>query len=358
MPMKRNDIDTPAFLVDLDAFERNLHKMQDFVKEQGVHLRPHFKCHRVPGIASRQMEAGAIGITVAKLAEAELLVNEGIRNVLIANEVRGEQKIKRLVTLARGADDLMVAVDDERGAVELAHAAKAIDSEVGVLVEVNVGMNRCGATLEEAVRLAKIVDSQAGLVFRGVMGYEGHVQKPPPGDEKENACREAMKALVDTKEAIEREGLDVDIVSAGGTRTYYITGCYPGVTELQAGSYCLMDLASRNGGGDFELASTILTTVVSRPAPDRAITDSGMKSIHPAAGLPEAKDRHGMEVTGLHAEHGILKIDPDDPVKPGDRLELYVPYLDGTVNIHEKLFCLRDDDVVETWDVTGRYHST
>ncbi|NOZ20324.1 MAG: DSD1 family PLP-dependent enzyme [Planctomycetes bacterium] len=358
MPAEKREIDTPAFLVDLDAFERNLHKMQDFLNEHGVHLRPHFKCHRVPEIATCQMEAGAIGITVAKLAEAELLVKEGIRNVLIANEIRGEQKIKRLVTLARGAEDLMVAVDDERGALEIAHAAKAFDAEVGILVDVDVGMGRCGTTPEEAVRLAKIAKGQAGLVFRGLMGYEGHVQKPPPSEEKENACRSAMKALIDAKEAIEAEGLEVGIVSAGGTRSYYITGCYPGITEIQAGSYCLMDLASKEGGGDFELASTILTTVISRPAPDRAVTDAGMKSIHPACGMPKVKDRDGIEATGLHAEHGILKLDPAVKLAPGDPLEMIVPYLDGTVNIHEKLYCLRGDAVVGTWNVSGRYCST
>jgi len=358
MPAEKHDIDTPAFLVDLDAFERNLHKMQDFLNEHGVQLRPHFKCHRVPEIATKQMEAGAVGITVAKLAEAELLVKEGIRYVLIANEIRGEQKIKRLVTLARGAEDLMVAVDDERGAVEIAHAARAFDAEVGILVDVDVGMGRCGTTPEEAAHLAKVVNGQGGLVFRGLMGYEGHVQKPPRGEEKENACREAMKILVDTKEAIEADGLEVGIVSAGGTRSYYITGCYPGITEIQAGSYCLMDTASRNGGADFELASTILTTVISRPTPDRAITDAGMKSIHPACGMPEVKDREGIEVTGLHAEHGILKLDPEVKLEPGDQLEMFIPYLDGAANIHEKLCCVRGDTLVGTWDVGGRYCST
>ncbi|MEW6359432.1 MAG: DSD1 family PLP-dependent enzyme [Planctomycetota bacterium] len=358
MPAEKREIDTPAFLVDLDAFERNLRKMQGFLNERNVHLRPHFKCHRIPEIATKQMEAGAIGITVAKLAEAELLVKQGIRNVLIANEIRGEQKITRLVTLARGAEDLIVAVDNQRGAMEIARAARAFDAEVSVLVDVDVGMGRCGVTPEEAVRLAKIVSSEGGLVFRGLMGYEGHVQKPPPSEEKERACRAAMKILIDAKEAVEAAGMEVGIVSAGGTRTYYITGCYPGVTEIQAGSYCLMDLASREGGGDFELASTILTTVISRPAPDRAVTDAGMKSIHPAAGMPKVKDIEGAAVTALHAEHGILKLDPSVELNPGDTLELYVPYLDGTVNLHEKLYCLRGEAIVGAWDVAGRYCST
>lgn len=358
MRMRRDEIDTPAFLVDLDAFERNVAKMQDFLDGRGVSLRPHFKCHRVPEIVTRQMKAGAIGITVAKLAEAELLVTQGIRDVLIANEIFGEQKIKRLVELARGADNLIVGVDSERGARELGRAARAIDAEVGVLVDVDVGMGRCGASPEAAVRLAKLVKGERGLAFRGVMGYEGHVQGKPPGEEKEKACRAAMKVLVETKEAIEREGIPVEIVSAGGTRSYSITGAYPGVTEIQAGTYCLMDLTSKRGGGDFELASTILVTVISRPRPDRAVTDAGMKSIHPAVGLPEVKDRVGIQVTGLNAEHGLLKLDPNVDLKLGDRLELYVPYLDGTANLHEKMYCLRGDDVVEIWDVAGRYHST
>lgn len=352
------DIDTPALVIDLDRMERNIGTMATFFQGVAANLRPHVKTHKTPEIALRQIQAGAIGMTCAKVGEAEVMADAGIRDLLIANQIVGSPKIRRLMKVAKQAD-VMVAVDDPANVVELSEAAQQAHVTLRVLVEVDVGMNRCGVPPGElAVELAKQIDRAKGLVFRGVMGYEGHTVILPQKVVRTEAVRAAMKLLTDTAERIRTAGLPVEIVSGGGTGTYDITGAYPGVTEVQAGSYVLMDTTYRGVegiGGVFDCALTLLTTVVSRPVWDRMIVDIGLKTATRDFGLPEVVGVDGLELLHLSEEHGTLRVRSKNvDLRPGDRIEVIPNHVCTTVNLHDRFYGVRDGKVEATWQIRGR----
>jgi D-serine deaminase-like pyridoxal phosphate-dependent protein len=349
----RDDIDTPALLADLDRMEANLEHMASFFRQVPAKLRPHFKNHKCPDLAARQLDAGAVGITCATLREAECLVHHGVRSVLLANEIVDAAKIRRFVELARRAD-VIVCVDNEKVADELARAARNRHTQVSVLVDVDVGLHRCGVAPGEAtVRLARAL-KEKGLRFRGLMGYEGHVLRKPPGPEKEDAAAAAMGPLLETKACLEREGLPVQIVSVGGTGTYSLSGRYPGVTEIQAGSYLLMDTDYQKCCTDFAPALTLLTTVISKTEGERIVVDAGLKALSCERGIPAVKDFPGLATRRLTAEHGIIDLqDPLAPVEVGDRIEMWVHYSDATVNLHGQIYGIRKGLVEEILRVEG-----
>ena len=278
--MKLTEIPTPALVVDVPAMERNLKRMHEFYAGSTCKIRPHFKAHKTPEVARRQLAAGACsGLTCATVAEAEVVLAEGLTDdVLIANEVVGPGKAARVAALNRRAD-VKVAVDSEYGLEDIARAARDASVEVGVLVDVDVGLPRCGvAPGEPALELARRVDATEGVRLRGMMGYEGHVVAIEDREEREARAAKAMDRLLSSVRMVRDAGLPCEIVSAGGTGTYDITGRIEGITEIQAGSYALMDTAYAKLDIPFELAFTVLGTVLSRPRPDRCVTDAGHKA--------------------------------------------------------------------------------
>lgn len=353
--MLKNEIDTPALLIDLKLMENNIAKMADFFRGVEADLRPHIKTHKIPILAHKQLEAGAIGITSAKLGEAEVMASAGIREILIANQVAGAHKVQRLVELARHAN-IIVAVDDRRNVMELSEAATARGAELGVLVEVDVGMKRCGVEPgEPALLLSREADRASGLRYMGLMGYEGHIITLPDYEERRREAERSMKLLVDTKHLIEEDGLEVSIVGGGGTGTYDITGRYPEVTEVQAGSYIVMDSTYHKIRPEFECALTLLTTVISVPNSQRAILDAGRKSVSQDFGLPEVSGIEGIRFRKLSEEHGILEsTGPRIRLKPGDKIEVIPSHCCTTINLHDKVYGIRDDGVEAIWDIAGR----
>jgi D-serine deaminase-like pyridoxal phosphate-dependent protein len=350
------EIDTPALLLDLDVMERNIARMAAAFRGLTAKLRPHAKTHKTPLIAHKQLAAGAVGITCAKLGEAEVMVEGGIRDILIANQIVGARKISRLVSLARHAD-LIVAVDDQQNVHDLSHAARAAGVSLRVLVEVDVGMHRCGvAPGEPALSLARQVEGAPGLKFAGLMGYEGHLVFVPSLEERAHRVHADMQTLIDAVSFLEARGLLVDIVSAGGTGTAMLTGRLPGITEIQAGSYVFMDGRYKTVEGvDFDWALTLLTTVISRPRPDRAIVDAGMKTLTHEFGLPRFKGREDLELVGLSEEHGTVKLrDPSVALRPGDRLELIPSHGDTTLNLHDFYYGARHGRVEAVWPIAAR----
>ncbi len=345
------DIETPALLVDLDVMERNMETMARFFCNRPAKLRPHFKNHRVLELAARQMEHGAIGITCARFWQAERLVNFGIRDILIANEIAGEEPMVRFVELSREAP-VIVAVDNPKVVADMARQARNRKAEVNVVVDVDLGLKRCGVPPgEPAVVLAKEV-VESGLQFRGLMGYEGHLQPRPPGLEKVRAVTEAMQALIETKNLIESQGIPVGIVSCGGTGDYSIAGAYPGVTENQAGSYLLMDTWYAPVVSDFQVALSVLATVISKTAGERLVVDAGCKVISGERGLPHVKGISGLTVKALHAEHAPIEIqDPAVEVEVGDKIEIAVQYHDGTVNLHRRMYGVRNGEVEQVFTI-------
>ena len=339
------DVETPALLVDLDVMERNLETMARFFCNRPAKLRPHFKNHRVLDLAARQMEHGAIGITCARLWQAERLAGFGIRDILIANEIAGQTPIERFVELSREIP-VLVAVDNPKIVADMARLARNRKAEVNVLVDVDLGLKRCGMPPgEPAAALAKTV-VESGLKFRGLMGYEGHLQPLPPGAEKERAVTEAMQALARTKQRIESSGIPVGIVSCGGTGDYSIAGVHAVVTENQAGSYLLMDTWYAPVAPDFKVALSVLVTVISKTAGERLVVDAGCKAISGERGLPSVKGMTGLRLKALHAEHAPIAIeDRDIDVDVGDKIEIAVHYHDGTINLHKRMYGVRNGKV-------------
>ena len=351
--MKFHEIDTPALLLDLDAMERNLAKMAGFFAKGPTRLRPHYKNHKCPALARRQIDAGAIGMTCATLSEAEALVSNGITDILISSEVAGERKIQRFVELARQGD-VKAVVDNPKAVAALAKAGRSKGRQLDVLVNVNVGQDRTGIKPGESVaELARKARGE-GLRVRGLMGYEGHLGHLPEGPEKALAYGQSMGILMKCRSLVEDAGIPVEIVSAGGTGTHQLSPSYPGITESQAGSYLLMDTHYVSTCQDFERTLTVLGTVISKTDGQRVVVDAGLKSISGELGMPVLKSHEGLRLRKLNAEHGIIDIlDASVSVEVGDTLEIWVQYGDATVNLHQRMYGIRDGEVEEILALQG-----
>lgn len=350
------EIDTPALLVDLDLLEENIEGMAQYFREVDAELRPHVKTHKCCEIALRQIDAGAIGVTCQRLVEAEVMADAGIKSILISNQVVGKRKIERLLDLC-DQSEVMIAVDNPLNVKALSRAATARGIELGLLVEVDLGMNRCGVGPgKPGLDLTRKVLACQGLEFKGLMGYEGHVVGTRDQAKRTEGCLNAMRKLLDTKRLLEDSGIDVHIVSAGGTGTYNITGEYPEVTEVQAGSYVFMDTWYGSLEGlNFKYALTVLATVISRPARGRGIIDAGLKAISNDHGLPEVKGLGGATLTGLFEEHGNLKLEGKARnLKVGDKVEVIPSHCCTTTNLHNELIGVKRGSVKVVWPVAAR----
>ena len=354
--ISRDELDTPAFLIDLDIMEGNIQRMADYFADRPVDVRPHMKHHKTPAIAHKQLAAGAIGVCCQKLGEAEVMAAGGIRNILITYEIVGPTKVRRLMALCQHAD-MMVTVDDADNVRELSEAAQAFGTSLGILVDVDCGQHRCGVDPgEPAAHLAQVAASAPGLQFRGICGYAGNIQGVEDPERRTMMDRQAMDKVAESVDAVRRSGVDVEIVSAGGTATYKLTGNYPGVTEVQPGSYVFMDAQYRRVLTDFEVAGTVLASVISRPTPDRAVLDSGMKAISTDQWPPMAKSVDGLEFSSASDEHLVADLTTSDArqLRPGDKVEIIPGHNDTTVNLHSHLFALRKGRLETVWEVGAR----
>ena len=359
--LPKNELDTPALLLDMNAVEKNIKKMANFAEKTGINLRPHAKIYKAtPVFAWLQINAGAIGITVSKLSEAEILAMGGIKDILIANQVVGSRKILRLINLA-GYTQVKVAVDTVENIQELSNAAQLKGTELEVVVEVNIGNNRCGVEpFESTLKFVQMIQTLQGLKFKGLMGYDGHLVFVKDLVERDKRSREAYQILVDTRHYLENKGVAVEIVSGGGSCTYKSASRIKGVTELQVGTYIFMDTQFRDNGGleEFDCALSILATIISRPeragAEDLAILDIGRKAIDNTYGFPEVKIPSGT-IFSMPQEHSRLKLTPNNSqLKVGDKVELWVRDANGTVNLYDKIYAMRDEKVEAVWDLIGR----
>jgi D-serine deaminase-like pyridoxal phosphate-dependent protein len=364
--MHRDEIPTPALLLDLDRFERNLARMAAHVRAAGKALRPHAKTHRCPEIARRQVAAGALGVACAKLGEAEVMARAGVRGLLITTEVVAPSAQRRLTRLAGEAPDTMIVVDHPDNVLALGRAAAEDGVTLNVLVDVHVGARRTGVEPgEPAVALGRLVAEQPALRLRGLQGYAGHCAHVMGWAARREASRAAMEPLMDTRARFEAAGLPVDVVAGGSTGTHDIDVELPGLTELQAGSYCVMDLDYRRIGGrgsealtTFEMALTVIATVVSVAA-DRAMVDAGLKAFSTDKPFPpEAVERPGVSYGFAGDEHGRLTItDASRPPRLGERIEFFPPHCDPTVNLYDRLWVLRGEKVDAVWEIAARGRS-
>jgi D-serine deaminase-like pyridoxal phosphate-dependent protein len=350
------ELDTPVLLLDLNAFRRNIQRMADFFADRPTALRPHAKTHKSPQVAQHQLAAGAIGITCAKVSEAEVMAASGIEDLLIANQVTGAIKVDRLTDLARRCD-LMVAVDDAANVAQLSEACVAKGVQLRVLVEVDIGMNRCGvAPGAPALALGQQVAQAPGLAFKGLMGYEGHLVLVEDPEERARRVRDALAALQETVDQLEAAGLPVEIVSGGGTGTYDVTGITAPMTEIQAGSYVFMDSTYLAVRPEFESALTVLSSVVSRPTPERVVVDAGLKTMTKEFGWPQPLGTEAVSVAYLSEEHGVLTVEDPKAVawRPGDQVVFRPSHCCTTVNLHDRLYVVEDGTLVAVWSISAR----
>lgn len=350
-----DEIDTPAIIVDLDVAEGNIATLQAFGDANGTSIRPHSKTHKSPVFARKQIEAGAIGICCAKVGEAEAMVAGGVKNILIPNQVVGAIKIKRLVALASEAN-IVIAADDPDNVKAISAAMSGAGKEIGMIVEVNVGMNRCGTEPgEDTTALARVITDSPGLRFDGVMGYEGHTVAVRDESERRANAELAMNTLLSAVDNIEAAGMPVNVVSASGTGTYNMTGKMERITDLQCGSYIFMDGDYLEVFEDFKPALTVLATVISRPTSDRAVMDTGMKSMSIDRGLPIVVDQPGAKYTGISEEHGTMSLEGDaQRLKVGDKVQLRPMHGDTTINLHSHYFGFRSGKLDSVIEIAGR----
>ena len=352
--LRKEDLDTPALCLDIEVLEQNIGRMASYLAERPTGIRPHSKTHKCPTIAWMQLRAGAIGITCAKLGEAEVMAKAGIQDILIANQIIGQRKITRLVNLATYSE-VMVAVETLDNAREISAAAESRGVRLRTIIEVDVGMGRCGTAPRAAtLALAKELVTLPGLRFEGIMGYEGHCVMITDMEKRREAATQAMQQLVDTRHLLVENGIPVNIVSAAGTGTYMITGNVPGITELQAGSYATMDARYGTVLSDFGYALTITTQVISVTGSDRAIVDAGLKTVTPEFGMPLVLNPQGWVMTQLSEEHGKLERQGGQALKPGDIVELVPGHGCTTINLHDVYHVIRDGIVAAVWPIAAR----
>jgi D-serine deaminase-like pyridoxal phosphate-dependent protein len=352
--LRKEELDTPALWVDLERMERNIAAVAGELAAAGVAWRPHIKGIKVPAIAHQLLRAGAIGVTCAKVGEAEVMAAAGIRDILIANQVVGPQKVTRLAALQRHAE-VKAAVDHADNVAAIGAAAVAAGVEVGLVVEVDTGLARAGVLPgQPVVDLACRVAGAAGVRFRGVMTWEGHNLELKDPEAKRQGIEASIGQLLESAELCRRQGLPVEIVSGGGSGTYGITAHLAGMTEIQAGGAIFCDQSYQQWGVALESALYIQARVTSRPARDRVICDAGFKAS--SRGFPAPRPVDYPDATCvLSAEHGIIRLArPDGRLRVGDVFDLEVGYADATVHQHDRLYGVRGGVVEVVWEVQAR----
>jgi D-serine deaminase-like pyridoxal phosphate-dependent protein len=348
-------LDSPQLLLDLDIIDANLRRMFDAGKERGVNVRTHFKSLKCGGLAQYIKARGGATFLAAKLNEAEVLADAGITDILIANQVVGAHKMERLANLARRVQ-LRVCVDNADNVEQLSRAMQAGGATLGVLIEIDIGMARCGIPPgEAAIPLAQRIAQSPGLRFDGLQGYDGHLQLLADVNERKTKCEQGLKELVATRKFIEQAGLKVPIVTGAGTGTWEFVAGYPGVTEIQPGSFVLMDSIYHTVRPEFGCALSILATVLS-VRPKWYNLDAGSKAISKDFGMPIIRGKPEEKVARLSEEHTKVECDPV-PVKVGDRREVIPAHCCATMNLHRQCIGVRQGKVEAVWPIeaSGRY---
>ncbi len=366
-PVPLADLPTPALIIDLDVFDRNLLQMQEYLEGHGMGLRCHTKMHKCPIIARKQLDAGALGVCAAKVSEAEVMQVNGVSRILITSPVVTEDKIARVVKLASTNPDLQIVVDDASAAGQLNEAARKADVVVGVLIDLDPGMGRTGIeTGLPALTLGKYIgDECQHLRFDGLQMYAGNCMHIEGYEQRRDKYLHIMEKGQVTRSLFEDAGIVVPVFSGGGTGTYNIEPGLGLLTDLQAGSYLFMDIEYRDIGGskselfdDFEPSLFVLVTAISKPQQRLITVDGGFKSFASDKMAPQFRDVEGVIFHWGGDEHGIVQLNnPSVELKLGDKLPMLTPHCDPTVNLHDYYYPVRNGLVEEIWPITGRGRS-
>lgn len=364
--MQKDQIPTPALLLDLELFEKNLQTLAQHCRWHRCAFRPHAKTHKCAEIAKRQLAAGAIGVSVATLSEAEAMVRSGITGILLTSPIVDDAKIASLIKLVSRQRGILVTVGHPLQVERLAAAAQPLELPINVLIDLDVGDKRTGILPELAGGFAKYIAKFPLLKLQGLQAYAGHASHVVGFKARTEATRSALAKAVAVREELELAGVPISILSCGSTGTYNIDSSINGVTEIQAGSYIFMDLDYPRIGGqnessttfdDFGMSLTVLTTVVSTTYSQRVTIDAGTKALATDVPIaPEVKGRPGLTYRRAGDEFGIVSVEAGGK-RPnlGDQLELYVPHCDPTVNLYDRIYAMRFDEVEATWPIARGY---
>lgn len=362
--MAEADIQTPCLILDLDALERNIRKMGDYAKAHGMRHRSHGKMHKSVDVQKLQQElGGAAGVCCQKVSEAEVFARGGIKDILVSNQVRDPAKIDRLARLPKLGTRIIVCVDDVANVADLSAAAQRHGTQLEVFIEIDCGAGRCGVTTAAAVvQIAKAVDAAPGLKFTGIQAYQGAMQHMESFIDRKAKLDAAIAQVKEAVAALEEAGLSPELVSGGGTGSYYFESNSGVYNELQCGSYAFMDAdygrIKDEGGhridkGEWENALFILTSVMSHAKTDKAICDAGLKAQSVDSGLPFIYGRDDVEYVKCSDEHGVIA-DPKGVLKVNEKLRLVPGHCDPTCNVHDWYVGVRNGKVETVWPVSAR----
>ena len=353
------NVDTPFLWVDLDRMEENIASLSAYFRDRKLNWRPHTKGIKIPEISKMALEAGASGITCAKLSEAEIMAASGINDILIANQVVGTSKIERLCKLAEKIN-VIVAVDDSGIALQMAKAAKQNNVSIGVLVEVNVGMDRAGVEPGlKTLDCCKRIKNLEGLNLEGLMAWEGHAAGITNSVQKKETITQSLNSLIETVKMIEQEKIQLNIISGAGSATFQISTDFNIYTEIQAGGAIFTDQAYKSWGVSTQPSLFVRSSITSRPTGKRVITDAGFKSLPCWIAKPLPLNLSQLENVSMTSEHGILTLKEDNDIHMvGDKIDYQVGYGDATVFLHDTIYGLRNQKLKIVWQIQGRGKTT
>lgn len=363
--IKKYDLDTPCLVIDKSALGFNLNVMREHSNKTQVNIRPHVKTHKCSKLAKLQIEYGAVGISAAKVAEAEVLINSGISNILITSPVISKNKIACLISCIEKAPETIVIVDNEKNLNDLNQAAQSIQSKINILIDLDPGIGRTGIKPEDALNFALKIKQFKWLNLMGIQCYAGNLQHITSYEERKSRSLQVMEMASDVVKQFKKSGLPCSILTGTGTGTYDIDVEASEVTEIQPGSYAVMDVEYGIIGSKasdqfttFKPAMTLLTTVISSNRKEHVTVDSGTKAIYfDTQNKPKIISHQGLyyEWGGFGDEHGKITADKGCELpKNGDVLELIVPHCDPTINLYDKFYIVNNGVVEDTWEIDLR----
>ncbi|HYE84362.1 MAG TPA: DSD1 family PLP-dependent enzyme [Clostridia bacterium] len=352
--MKIQNIETPALLLDIDIFNNNVNRIMERLKDKTVKLRPHFKTHKCTAISKILIEKGAKGITCSKLSEAEVLAEAGIQDILIANQIVDPVKIERLTQLCKKSK-ITVCVDCKENIEKLSEIAGKNGVVLFCLIEFDLGMSRCGVdTFEEVLELAKTINASDSLEFEGIQAYAGHNSHVLDKEKREKTAMILENKIADLIKYLNDNDVKINQISGGSTGTSYIDANSDIYTELQAGSFVYMDQEYIRLNPGYNCALTVLSSVISVHK-DRIVTDTGAKSCTTEQGLPTVRELPEAPIS-LSEEHGTIKV-KDHNYKLLDKIAYIPTHCCTTINLYDKMYIVRGDDVLEVYKVDGSFKS-
>ena len=364
--LKKTDLDTPCLVIDINDLTYNLKTMQQHALKNNIHVRPHCKTHKCSRLAKLQIEYGAIGISAAKVSEAEILVNQGLSSILITSPVVTPQKIARLIACIKKSPDLLLVVDNIENIIDLNQAGQAIQQRMNILIDVDPGLGRTGISPKYALDLGFIIHKLEWLNLVGIQCYAGNLQHIHAFDERRQASLDVMEYASELVKLFKHNELPCSILTGTGTGTYDIDIEAAEITEIQPGSYTVMDveyaeIESKNTNPTFttfKQSMTLLTTVISSNHPDHVTVDAGTKAIYfDPTHKPKIISHPGLQYDwgGFGDEHGKITAINHAPLpKNKDVLELIVPHCDPTINLFDQFFITDQGVVIDVWDIDLR----